>query len=425
MRGGLITALVALAWWGTAAHANPKREQLRGVVLINALSASNTNQSVVGSGFVVAPGKVVTNAHVVLEAGYDRYLVVAPPNTAYPARLLWSDTEADLALLDVPGLPNPAIALASAAPEQGDPVWAAGFPGVSLQWQQGNDTVVMALTTGIVSSEYPMQLGQGGGKVDTIIHSAAISQGNSGGPLLNTCGQVVGVNTAIPTKAEAIYIASASQVLRARLMQASLGVTLETGPACGPTPSPTPTPTPTPSGTPTATPSPAPAPAPSANLGEMLPYAGGLAVALLGAVAAVAAFRARGRSDKPSAGGSSAGPTPTSPLPGSLRTLVLTPVGGGTSVRVPTADLGRRAGVVLGRARRFVDHCIDDPTLSRRHLRLRASDGGVVAEDLGSSNGSAVEGVSLKPFEPVELRRGNRIRLAQKEFSVSFEQSDS
>lgn len=151
-----------------------------------------------GSGFVYdSSGRIVTNYHVV--EGADQLQVTFRGGEVRDARLVGADPSNDLAVLEVAagaGDPKPLTLGDSDALEVGRFVVAIGHPF-------GLD---QTLTTGVVSGlgrviESPDQ-----GFIGEIIQTdAAINQGNSGGPLLDLDGQVVGVNSAIvsPTGASA------------------------------------------------------------------------------------------------------------------------------------------------------------------------------------------------------------------------------
>ncbi|HEY5090169.1 MAG TPA: DegQ family serine endoprotease, partial [Polyangia bacterium] len=139
-----------------------------------------------GSGFIVdASGIVVTNNHVI--EGADEITVTLQDNTSLKAKVIGRDTTGDIALLKVDaGHPLPALAFGdSAAMRVGDWVLAIGNP-----FGLGG-----TVTAGIVSArgrdihEGPYD--------DFIQTDAPINRGNSGGPLFNMDGQVIGINTAI------------------------------------------------------------------------------------------------------------------------------------------------------------------------------------------------------------------------------------
>jgi serine protease Do len=139
-----------------------------------------------GSGFVIdASGIVVTNNHVI--EGADEINVVLQDNTTLRAELLGADPRTDVAVLRVrPERPLPAVTFGDSDTAQvGDWVVAIGNP-----FGLGG-----SVTAGIVSAR-GRNIGQGSYD-DFIQTDAAINRGNSGGPLFNLNGEVVGINTAI------------------------------------------------------------------------------------------------------------------------------------------------------------------------------------------------------------------------------------
>lgn len=150
-----------------------------------------------GTGFMVAPEIIATNHHVV--RGAEKMVAVTPNRTgegkSYPIQLIWDSPKSDLALLKAPGLNLPPLTLYEKLPTKGHHVTAIGYPGVA-------DDVVdfkgveSTLTQGIVGRIIDSPVIDGGPNINMIQHSAAINSGNSGGPLLDNCGRVVGINEA-------------------------------------------------------------------------------------------------------------------------------------------------------------------------------------------------------------------------------------
>ena len=135
-----------------------------------------------GSGVIIsADGYIVTNNHVV--EGADELTVTLNDNKEYSARIIGADKTTDLALIKIDSKNLPAIAIANSDDiKVGEWVLAVGNP-LGL-----NNTV----TAGIVSAK-ARSLGANG--VEAFIQTdAAINQGNSGGALVNTRGELVGIN---------------------------------------------------------------------------------------------------------------------------------------------------------------------------------------------------------------------------------------
>ncbi|QKG72404.1 Do family serine endopeptidase [Erythrobacter mangrovi] len=145
-----------------------------------------------GSGFIIsADGYVVTNNHVVSPNGrgtVEEITVTMPDGTEYQAELVGTDPQSDLAVLKINRRePFPFVKFGdSAHARPGDWVVAIGNP-----FGLGG-----TVTSGIVSAVY-RNTGQGGAYDRYIQTDAAINRGNSGGPLFDMHGQVIGINNAI------------------------------------------------------------------------------------------------------------------------------------------------------------------------------------------------------------------------------------
>lgn len=140
-----------------------------------------------GSGFIIDPtGYVVTNHHVV--DGADQIIVRLADRREFEAELVGSDEQSDVALLKIDAFNLPTLEFGDAkALEQGEWVMAIGSPFALDQ----------TVTAGIVSATGRSNNAQQ--YVPFIQTDVAINQGNSGGPLLNMEGKVVGVNSWILT----------------------------------------------------------------------------------------------------------------------------------------------------------------------------------------------------------------------------------
>jgi S1-C subfamily serine protease len=162
-----------------------------------------------GSGFFVTPTSILTNRHVVENAGDDVYIASHVLGRILPAHVAARTDSAqignsDFALLQIAQAPSAAITPlsfgADAAPLDG--VIAAGFPSLVMQMDQtyrkviSGDASTIANLRLAVTSGSVMALPQAG-SAQVITHSAIISPGSSGGPLIDRCGRVVGVNTFI------------------------------------------------------------------------------------------------------------------------------------------------------------------------------------------------------------------------------------
>ena len=141
---------------------------------------------ILGSGYIIDPaGIIVTNRHVIERA--KDILVILHDNTLLRATVLAQANEVDIAVLKVaPDSPLPAVRFGdSDAVQVADPVLAIGNPlGLGGSVTQG---IVSALNRDIRDTPFD----------DYIQTDAAINHGNSGGPLFNVHGEVIGMNTAI------------------------------------------------------------------------------------------------------------------------------------------------------------------------------------------------------------------------------------
>jgi S1-C subfamily serine protease len=147
--------------------------------------ARSCDRSQEGSGWVVAPQRVVTNAHVV--AGERSQVVrIGGVGPAYAARVVIFDPKRDIAVLDVPGLPAPPLKL---RPDVGRGVSAvvAGFP------ENGPYRVGAARVRQVITATGNDIYDRPGIARQVYSLYARVRPGNSGGPLLATDGKVIGI----------------------------------------------------------------------------------------------------------------------------------------------------------------------------------------------------------------------------------------
>ena len=178
----------------------------RSVVRVVVFSTADGQQSIVsiGSGVAVARDKIVTNAHVVeMVTGDDSAQIVIVPSDgaqSYRASVVASLSGKDLALLQLKsGSLVPASIFAGVIADGAD-VFAIGYPAsVDIALEQSEADVLRpqqpVKTRGTVSS------GRTSKTVESLLHTAPIAPGNSGGPIVDACGRVLGINSfgSVPT----------------------------------------------------------------------------------------------------------------------------------------------------------------------------------------------------------------------------------
>jgi len=166
------------------------------------LPPQSQTQQALGSGFVIdKQGHIVTNYHVI--QGASSIEVLFSNNVKTKATVVGTDKSTDLAVLKVNVSPSALTPLSfgdSSALEVGDPAVAIGNPfGLDRSITSGIVSAIYNPGDGSTPSRsYPV-ISTNNFQIPAIQTDAAINHGNSGGPLLNSLGQVVGVNSQIET----------------------------------------------------------------------------------------------------------------------------------------------------------------------------------------------------------------------------------
>ncbi|NJM50097.1 MAG: trypsin-like peptidase domain-containing protein [Sphingomonadales bacterium] len=190
-----------------------------------------------GSGLVVAPDKIITNAHVVEESLHNEsitFLIVpSQGRESYSATLVKWSPENDLALLQLQGSERlPAASLLLSSVPDGSDVFAIGYPAnVDIAMQLDEAETMRPQTP--VKTRGTISSGRSAKAFDTILHTAPIAPGNSGGPMVDACGRVVGINSFGSTNENGgseFYFAISVKELTAFLRSQKVAYTSVSGP---------------------------------------------------------------------------------------------------------------------------------------------------------------------------------------------------
>ncbi len=379
-----------------------------------------------GSGFVVAGGIVVTNRHVVDDAA--KVAVMQKRGDIFDlhdAEVLWSSSEVDLAIIRSKNVRGTPAKISTVVPEKGAKVLAIGFPGkaddispVQSEASWFRNLAESTITQGIIGRKVTTNLVENGQEIELLQHNAQVNKGNSGGPLFNECGEVIGVNTikaaseivmdddrprVSPT--EGVYWAVTASNLANALRSKNIEFTpIDTECRTALTPD-------SESGVTTTT-----------EQNFLITLAVIVAVGM--SIVAIVLVMNRGHrkgdngglsADKrtsASVGQKSQPPKPDSPVKWIFR--------GRTSDGKPIHLILRkhqfdgRRSVLLGRDERICDLAIEDSSVSRQHARLEYRNGQLFICDLGSRNGTRVNenhiGAQERPLSaPCKLVLGSLI----------------
>lgn len=172
----------------------------RSVVRVALVATDGDNAYFVGhgSGVVIAPGRVLTNAHVVELVRSEPNIVIgiipSEGTKSYGGKVIAYSPGNDLALIAVEGANLPVATFLAGAPNDGDHVTAIGYPG-AVDRAQGMSLADIIKPMSAVRTSGTVSAGRASKQFDTILHTAPLAAGNSGGPLIDDCGRVIGINS--------------------------------------------------------------------------------------------------------------------------------------------------------------------------------------------------------------------------------------
>lgn len=199
----VICALALTALLAGPAHADPADIAAASRSVVRVVLAATDGDKVAfvghGSGFVVAPDKIVTNAHVVEIARQEKSVVIgivpSQGGTSYGGRVIAYSPGNDLALIQLQdGGRLPPMTVFSGPVADGADVVAIGYPG-SVDRAQGLNLDDLINPMSPVKTRGSVSGGRTTKQFDTILHTAPIASGNSGGPLIDNCGRILGANS--------------------------------------------------------------------------------------------------------------------------------------------------------------------------------------------------------------------------------------
>lgn len=399
---------------GLSLRAEPPVAQMKQntVLILKAVKNAAGERAIVGSGsgFLVTEKFVATNWHVCCRVNPDvpnteiSVFVVTAKDQQFAATVKWSSEPKDLAVLEVQDkLPRQPVTVATGPLRDAQPVWAVGFPGASSIAANDDGRYIPTVTQGIISKMFRGRTMKDAVDVSMLQTTAAVNPGNSGGPLFDDCGRLIGINSA---KALTTVITSSGRQERVPLadginwaihqeeLLAELN-NLKIAPVVA------------------ATPCVAPTGVTNTTITTPLPawmIGGQVSTAVLALAAVGLAMNRRVREKV----GQQVRKTISRPRPAPAP-APLTPALKGVAGYYAGSSVPLEGPLILGRDQHQAN-IVFPPNLSsisKLHCRVaRTPDGKVTLEDLGSSNGTFLaSGLPCRAGQPVALAPGDRFYL--------------
>jgi len=350
--------------------ANPIKEAKSSLVRLGIYNGDELIST--GSSFPISKDIFVTNFHVIEDSkfskDYKTKALVGVINGSYQTietKLLVSDEKRDLAIIQIIGLDKRPLNLLSGLEDNqirdsisDRVVYSIGFPGSSDMMQEGKITqnnIVPTSKRGIISKFTKFVIDSNSNREIAMIETdATVNEGNSGGPLINECGRVVGINEMkiISSDIDNVYYAIRVDELIALLDESGIEYNKESG-LCG------------------------------ENRDKYLYISIGLLALLIGLMVYLWLNRKR-------------------------EFYLKGVVEGAKSIRLESKEL------IIGRSF-SADITISNEMLSKEHLAIKISGNRVIVTDLGSTNGSYIDGKKIEPRESIVLTKGSKLILGSEE----------
>lgn len=228
---------ILLPSFSCASNGVPKEALLARESVYRILSRAG-EQEYSGSGFIVGLGAggtyFVTNYHVIKDTDFERISIILHDGTELPVAVVGYDEVYDLCILQTHSSLKNAAPLMLALQEGasvGDAVYALGFPGAGDYLLDDFAYAVddITVTDGIISAVKSVTVDTR--KIKLLQMNAALNPGSSGGPLVNSAGEVVGVNTMSVLEAQDVYAAVSISHLTGMLEQYNISFVTPDGPA--------------------------------------------------------------------------------------------------------------------------------------------------------------------------------------------------